>query len=416
MNNENKHPTFSEEQIRAKAYEILKARNGDESSPTLEDWNVAIANLREAQKPPVFHAIQAIIKWIGIKEKKGWDFLQLLIVPLVLTTIAFLLQQGAKQREEQLSADKARQESFSNYLNQMSDLLLNKGLRKAKPDSEVFILAQSRTTTTLRELDPKRQDLLIQFLKSVNLYTPKKGYSLLENAYFGPTNLSKLNLSLTNLFRANFNGAVLNQTDFMGTFLICAQFQNASLYKANLNGAELNRADFKGAVLNEADFFYAKLNETNFYQASLNRTDLNEAELNKSQPLNVKLIKASLDRANLNEAQLYRADLSYASLVETDLYKANLSGANLNGTNLNRANLSGANFKDSINLKPESIQSACFWEEAQLDETLHKKIKALTPKEIDCRGWKKKQNYKYKPDNNSEYCSPPGTASVRSSY
>ena len=198
---------FTDEQIRAKAHEIWRSRNGSAGSSE-QDWEAAIAALKAESAP-----IKRFWRWTGFSEKKGWDFLQLLIVPAVLSIAALSFQQVSKENDQRLADDQARQETLSKYLDQMSELLISKGLRKAKPDSEVFILAQARTTTALRGLDTQRRNLLVEFLRSSDLLAPKKRAGILENVYLADANVS-----------------------------------HASLYGANLSHADLSEANLKGVI------------------------------------------------------------------------------------------------------------------------------------------------------------------------
>jgi hypothetical protein len=77
--------------------------------------------------------------WTGFQGKTVWDFLQLLIVPLMLVAIGlvFSLQQDARQQrvedqradaERELAEQRAQDEALQAYLNQMSQLMLERKL------------------------------------------------------------------------------------------------------------------------------------------------------------------------------------------------------------------------------------------------------------------------------------------------
>jgi hypothetical protein len=78
-------------------------------------------------------------RW-GFRGKTVWDFLQLLIVPLMLVAIGlvFSLQQDVRQQrvenqrakaERGLAEQRAQDEALQAYLDQMSGLLLERDLR-----------------------------------------------------------------------------------------------------------------------------------------------------------------------------------------------------------------------------------------------------------------------------------------------
>src|SRR5215211_6372570 len=130
-------------------------------------------------------------RWTGFRGKTIWDFLQLLIVPLMLAAIGFWFtaQQDARQQqiedqraqqapkienqraeaERELAVQRAQDEALQSYLNQMSGLLLERDLRASEKGSEVRTLARARTLTVLRRLAPSHKTALMQFLVEADL-------------------------------------------------------------------------------------------------------------------------------------------------------------------------------------------------------------------------------------------------------
>src|SRR5829696_7968162 len=129
-------------------------------------------------------------RW-GFRGKTVWNWLEVLIVPLVLVVIGFLftMQQDARQQqiedqraqqaqklenqraeaERELAKQSAQDEALQAYLDQVSTLLLEKDLRNSDEDSEVRTLARARTLTVLGRLDPARKTEVMQFLSEANL-------------------------------------------------------------------------------------------------------------------------------------------------------------------------------------------------------------------------------------------------------
>jgi uncharacterized protein YjbI with pentapeptide repeats len=301
-----KHKPIPEALIQARAYEIWKTRQreGKDGSPE-KDWEQARAYLESERWEQVFI-------WAGFDGKRLWDWLKLLIVPGLLWYLSWQIQVSAKEREMQLAVDKTRQESLSKYLEQMNELLLNKKLREASPDSDIVIMANLATAITLRELDVKRQNLLLHFLSAANLYNP------INN----PNNNPKYKVAL---------------------------LKNIDLNSANLNSADLG---------------YADLTKANLSEANLSRTKLGFAILNATKLTNANLSGAKLNSANLRNAILRNADLSQADLRNADLSQADLSQANFRNADLSQADLSQANLSDVSNLIDQQITSACYWNNA----------------------------------------------------
>ena len=170
-------------------------------------------------------------RW-GFRGKTVWDFLQLLIVPLMLAAIGFWFtaQQDHRQQqiedrraqqaqkienqraeaERELAVQRAQDEALQDYLSQMGSLLLEKDLRKSEEGSEVRTLARARTLTVLGRLDPSRRTAAMQFLVEAELVQRVEGR--------GP---------IIPLTGANLSGADLPNAD-----LSFANLSNASLFAA----------------------------------------------------------------------------------------------------------------------------------------------------------------------------------------
>lgn len=100
-------------------------------------------------------------QWTGFGEKKLWNFLELLIVPVVLALGAFYFEEQASNRQEQNTTTRYQQEALAKYFDQMTQLLLEKNLRQS--GSEAQVIARARTLSTLGELDENRKGLLLKF-------------------------------------------------------------------------------------------------------------------------------------------------------------------------------------------------------------------------------------------------------------
>jgi uncharacterized protein YjbI with pentapeptide repeats len=157
------------------------------------------------------------------------DWLQLLIVPLALVLIGFLftMQQDARQQqtedqraqaERRLAEQSAQDEALQAYLDQLSNLLLEKDLRNSDKGSEVRTLARGRTATVIQRLDAEGNRNVIRFLNEAGL--AKEGRSSIRL------------LAGVDLQGAHLGGIDLDSTDLNGTNL-----SDADLSKANLSDA-----------------------------------------------------------------------------------------------------------------------------------------------------------------------------------
>jgi hypothetical protein len=119
-----KQSKFTEDQIaaiRKQAYEIQKQRQV-RVPISQEDWDNAIEEI-EKTKNTYKYNWRKFCDWAGIKDKKPWDFIQLLMLPVILAFGNYILQDSTKKREIEVAEDKARQEALVKYTEGVSDLI-----------------------------------------------------------------------------------------------------------------------------------------------------------------------------------------------------------------------------------------------------------------------------------------------------
>src|SRR5215218_5335350 len=196
----------------------------------------------------------AASSWTGFRGKTVWDFLQLLIVPLVLAVIGlwFATQQDARQQqfenqrsdaERKFADQRAQDEALQAYLDQMSQLLLDRKLLEAEQDTPLYTVAQARTSTLILRLDAEHNESVTRFLINSGLAVSGEASARL---------LREITLS-----HATLSGAYLPNADL----------SNADLSYADLRGANLSSAEVSGANLTRAHLFYAHLSKADLSDA-----------------------------------------------------------------------------------------------------------------------------------------------------
>ena len=246
-----------------------------------------------------------------------WDWLQLLIIPLVLAVAALLFNFANSRTEQKIALDKQRQDSLQTYLDCMSELLLDKQLRTSEPDAEVRTVAHALTVSVLWHLDARRKTSLVKFLHDSKLLRILEHDADLSGADMGYINFSGFDLS-----EANLSGADLGNANLSGADLSMADLSGAILWYANLSGANLYNYDMGGANLHGANLHEANLSEANL------GANLHGANLHGANPHGANLHEANLSEADLHGANLWGADLSYVDLTKADLSEADLGKAN----------------------------------------------------------------------------------------
>ena len=242
-----------------------------------------------------------------------------LLVPVVIAlgiwAITWQLDKLENQRaeaERELAEQQAQDEALQAYLDQMSQLILDRKLLEVEQGDPlheqgdpVHTLAQARTSTAILRLDAQHNESVTHFLIHSGLAVRSKDSARV--------------LRGSTLSHAKLSGAHLPDADLGDADLSGADLSNALLLNANLIVADLSGADLSNALLDNAD------------------------------------LVAHLTNADLSDASLIGADLRDANLISADLSRADLSEANLIGANLENANLSGAEGITNAELEQQAV-------------------------------------------------------------
>jgi hypothetical protein len=230
-----------------------------------------------------------------------WEWLTVLTISAVIAIVAlmFTARQAELQRDNQVK--QANDDSLQAYLDQMSALLLEDDLRNVPEDSEVRMLARSRTLTILSRLDPRGRSQVLQFLLETELIQGRE----LETPIINPSdpNLSALKNLVINLSGANLSGVFVPAD-------------------TNLSYVDLSSTDLSGANLSEANLSTADLTATNMHDANLSRATLAFSDLGLADLREANLSNVDLTQTKLNDADLTDADLTGAHLWQADLSDA----------------------------------------------------------------------------------------------
>jgi hypothetical protein len=266
----------------------------------------------------------------GFGDKTVWDWLQLLIVPLILVVGGYLLnsQQTTRQlateesrAENQLEAEeeRAQQEALQQYNDEMRSLIFDEGLLESQEGDAVRELARARTLGVLDNLDPDRKRIIVSFLRETSL-------------------LSSYDDTIVDLSGADLTEAYLREARLVNTSLgvqgsLTPHDERTDLSAANLSGAILLGANLKGAILKGA----------NLSDALVGTTDPSLPW----HPKNAALVGVDFSNANLSGSELEALDLTQTDLSGADLSGANLSEATVNDEQLDTVwSLEGATMPD----------------------------------------------------------------------
>jgi len=233
------------------------------------------------------------------------DWLQLLLVPVVLTVGGFWFSLQQDSRQQAIEDQRAQDTALQAYLDQMSHLLLDKDLRSAEPFDNASVVARARTLTVLRRLDPVRKGEVVRFLIEAKLVAQERDRAL------PVISLKDADLSGARLWSVTLSGADLNNADLQGAFLLQAILPDAQLMQANLSNANLRSTNLSGAQLSSANLSNADLRG-----AWLVAEPSDPLVHGANHPRNADLTGADLSGADLEDARVTKFQLEQARSLE----------------------------------------------------------------------------------------------------
>jgi uncharacterized protein YjbI with pentapeptide repeats len=223
--------------------------------------------------------------------KTLWDWMELLIVPVVLALAAIWFNQKMRNNDSKIAEERLREEILQDYFDRMSDLLLKQNLYKADKNDDVRFIARARTLSIFRQLDGNRKGIVLGFLHSVRLIQCKQNdkWEIIEFPVIGliGADLSGLSVSMLggNLSSAYLDNLFLQDTDLEKANLYHADLSGSSLVSVWLIGANLENAKLNGANLQLAFLVDANLKDADFSGANLTNTIVTAEQLSQAKSL-----------------------------------------------------------------------------------------------------------------------------------
>jgi uncharacterized protein YjbI with pentapeptide repeats len=193
-----------------------------------------------------------------------WDWLQLLLVPVILIAgfgwLSFQqsqsnLQLSRQQHDTTLQLTDAQQQAtiLSTYESNISEMMLHDGLRTSQPSSTVALVAEVDTATTLRQLEPAGKGNLLRFLYETALINNDTHVIGLSQLDAHNANLVNVDLRDTYLFGLDLHGSNMRGVNLSYATLNYANLANTNLAGADLHGSDMRNIDLTGANLSGAN-------------------------------------------------------------------------------------------------------------------------------------------------------------------
>lgn len=208
----------------------------------------------------------------SIKPSKNlWDWLDLVLIPLILGIAGWWLATLGKKVEQNSLQERHQNENINRYLDLMTNLLLKEGL-KADPENEIVsAIARTHSIRLLRESDNNRKAVVLQFLNESGLIE------------VDPI----VDLNGGDIRHANLEGIVLRGVSIKGAYFLNCNLKNSKLNNSDFTGSNFNFADvtdatFENTNLTYANFIGAKVINCDLRTSNLNGTDFSNADLSGS--------------------------------------------------------------------------------------------------------------------------------------
>jgi hypothetical protein len=241
---------ITEDQIRERAYRL--AKDYPWRSP-IENWRDAENQLNNESRHKIFFLIWKPLcnaaKWAFASDKKGFDLLTSLSIPILLAVGGWWISHINDRRQEDIAANAQRDLILAEYIKDMKPYIKNIIDKQKVSRGERFVVTSvlaetamerlSITDSNSKPLPSKQKGAAIVFLNRTGLLSP-------QHVNLQTLNLSGADLTQKQLNRANFVGANLNGAILRNAFLEETNLRMAQLQGADLQGAELSGADLRG--------------------------------------------------------------------------------------------------------------------------------------------------------------------------
>ena len=288
------------------------------------------------------------------RSKTLWDWMHLLIIPGGLAIGLFALNAAESRRdrarqetranlERSIAADDRREVALAAYLQDMSELILQRKLLPHQRESPALVIAQTMTLTVLRRLDGVRKGLALQFLSDSGLLAS------------GGAGFSLKGADLRGVVVRGDLGTLLERTYIREADLRDADFRKATLTKVSFVIVDLRGADFRNTHFDDPAFETAELVEADFRHAQIfgalyRDSDLRRANFTKAAFVGFPTLAGNcLTRTSFTNAQIHNArfsgsegrnvDFTGAILSSVDFRRARLDTIGLRETRAGRSRL-----------------------------------------------------------------------------
>ena len=203
-----------------------------------------------------------------------WQVVGTLLIPLggglLIAWGGFKFNQNQREREAVLENQEAQDTAIQSYIDQMSDLLVDRHLRSLPTGSDIHKLAEARTLEVLLGLDGERKRRPLKLVYGLGLINnrlhtaQREGAPLdVENPSLNNPDSGERDGTLLDLENLSLDHADLTELSLRDACLRFADLRGANLQGSDLSGANLSYADLRGANLTNTDLSAVNLSGAN---------------------------------------------------------------------------------------------------------------------------------------------------------
>jgi uncharacterized protein YjbI with pentapeptide repeats len=282
-----------------------------------------------------------------------WQVVGALLIPLggglLIAWGGFKFNERQREREGVLENQQAQDTAIQAYIDQMSDLLVDRHLRSLPKGSDIHRLAEARTLEVLLGLDGERKRRPLKLVYGLGLIKNRLHTAERDGAPLDVENLSLNNPdtgerdgALLDLQNLSLDHADLTELSLRDACLRFADLRGANLQGSDLNGADLSYADLRGANLTNTDLSYGNLSGANLLPYDEHEPARLSLHNLKDHPLPSKEYLHSLAKLHsrltrwVKNRLLRREGVTFTTLTDAKLDDANLTGAILANADLRR--------------------------------------------------------------------------------
>lgn len=213
----------------------------------------------------------------GPRAKTLWDWLDLLIIPIVLGVFGWLFKEAEKENVRKSDEERSQNDTLDAFIKIMTELIIKNSLTKKDSSIETRIIARTRINLAFGSLNAERKGQVLQFLFESGLIDIKP----------------KINLNGSNIKNAILDGIVLSRVEIRGAYMNNSSIKDSNLNESTFTSCDFTNADLSGSLTNNLDLSYTNLTgaklknmdltSINFEGADLTNADLRESNILQSQ-------------------------------------------------------------------------------------------------------------------------------------